>query len=110
MHLERLACLVFLGACAAACGSSEDPSTSSTTSSSSSTASGAGGASTTTGDTTSSSSTSGGGGGGGGPAACTPAPGSKAIDAICDSVRLAVLEHTGGKTRAAIRGRLFTAP
>src|SRR4051812_9481295 len=106
MRFECLACVV-LGAALAACGSSEDPSTSSTTSSS--TASGAGGSSTTTGDATSSTSASGSGAGGGAPA-CTPTPGSKAIDAYCDSVRLAVLEHTGGKARAAIRGRLSTTP
>ncbi len=103
MRIPIFACFV-LGASVAACGSSEDPTTTST--SSSSTASGAGGASTTTGDATSSSSASSSSGAGGGVAACTPTPGTKAIDAYCDSVRLAVLAHTGGKTRAAIRGRL----
>jgi hypothetical protein len=41
---------------------------------------------------------------------CTPTPGTQAIDAYCDSIRLAVLAHTGGKTRVAVRGRLSTAP
>jgi hypothetical protein len=110
MRIEIFACLV-VGVSVAACGSSEDPTTSST--SSSSTTDGAGGASTTTGDAASSSASSassGGAGGGGGAAACTPTPGSKAIDAYCDSVRVAVLAHTGAKTRAAIRGRLSTVP
>lgn len=104
MRNHLFVCL-FLGVSAAACGSSEDPTTSSTAASS--TSSGAGGASTTTGDTTSSTSAS---GGGGGAPLCTPTAGTKAIDAYCGSIQLAILAHTGGKTRAAIRGRLFTSP
>jgi hypothetical protein len=113
MRNAILACFV-VGVSVAACGSTADPTSSSTsTSSSSSSAAGGGGASTTStgGDVTSSSSaTSGSGSGtGGGAAVCTPTPGTKAIDAYCDSVRLAVLAHTGGKTRAAIGGRLSAA-
>lgn len=106
MRNAILACFV-VGVSVAACGSTADPTSSST--SSSSAAGGGGGASTatSTGDVASSSATSGSGSGtGGGAAVCTPTPGTKAIDVYCDSVRLAVLAHTGGKTRAAIRGRL----
>jgi hypothetical protein len=108
MRIALFACLS-LGVSVAACSSPADPTTTSTAASSSSSSSAAGGAggAATSGDPTSSSAAS---GSGGGAAACTPTPGSKAIDVGCDSIRIAVLAHTGGKTRAAIHGRLFSTP
>lgn len=108
MRIDLFVCL-FLGVSVAACGSPADSTP--TSAASSSAAAGSGGAATTSGDPTTSTAASGSGAGGAAPG-CTPTPGSKAIDVSCDSIRLAILAHTGGKTRAAIRGRLinFSAP
>lgn len=109
MHINRFACLA-LGATLTACGSSGDPTTSSTTSSTdaSSSSSGVGGGASTSTSTSSSGTGGDGGAGGGSAAACTPTAGSKAIDAYCDQIKIAVLEHDGKKAGVAIRGRLST--
>ncbi len=112
---------------AAACSSSHAvssgaDSTGAPTSSAGTATTGSGGAATSTGATggsattgTGAGTTTGAGGGtattgtGGSPPVCMPAAGSAVITMDCDSLQLAVLQHTGAASDLRLTGRLFTA-